>query len=136
MEETSSFFVVESEISQDDIFQTLDKQQIENEKKIWKDLISSKEWRLTEGHFHLCSKKIESIVDKALSLYKEGSLPLRIKEDSDIRIGIEAYFGDLNSFPSNGSRLSHLKRVLDCIGKTKSPIWREISNLIESFQSN
>jgi len=35
-------------------------------------MISSKEWRLTEGHFNLCSKKIESIVDKALSLYKEG----------------------------------------------------------------
>lgn len=58
--------------SQDEIFQTLDKQQIENEKKILKDMISSKEWRLTEGRFNLCSKKIESIVDKALSLYKEG----------------------------------------------------------------
>ncbi|KAL9277508.1 putative RNA-dependent RNA polymerase, mitoviral (mitochondrion) [Arabidopsis thaliana] len=32
-------------------------------------------WRLTEGHFNLCSKKIESIVDKALSLYKEGFAP-------------------------------------------------------------
>jgi len=59
-----------------------------------KDLISSKEWRLTEGHFNLCSKKIESIVDKALSLYKEGFAP---SDKGRFRYSHRYWSGDMNS---------------------------------------
>lgn len=58
-------------------------------------------------------------------MYGEGTLKSIIEgkerdlrdlniEESNIRIGIEAYLGDLHSFLSNASRLSHLKKVLAC----------------------
>ncbi|XP_024010474.1 LOW QUALITY PROTEIN: uncharacterized protein LOC18014820 [Eutrema salsugineum] len=49
------------------------KTQVETKKKALN--LNVMDWRLTEGHFNLCSKKIESIVEKALSLYKEGFAP-------------------------------------------------------------
>lgn len=140
---TSSVMLLESQITQDDLFRTVEL----NEDKVWKDLISSKEWRFTERHFHFCEQKIQRIIDKALDMYGEGTLKSGIEgkerdlrdlniEESDIRIGIEAYLSDLHSFLSNASRLGHLKSVLACIGKTKSPIWQAITNLIIRFQSN
>lgn len=68
------------------------------------------------------------------TLYKEGSLPLRIDEDADIGRGIDAYFADLNRFTSNQQRLRHLQQVHACIGNPKSPIWREIKGFIESYK--
>ena len=94
---------------------------LDREKKEWEDLISSKEWRLTENHFSLCESRI---AEKTLALYKEGSLPLRIDEDANIGRGIDAYFADLNRFTSNQQRLRHLQQVHACIGNPKSPIWR------------
>ncbi|KAG7529285.1 Ribosomal protein L10e/L16 (mitochondrion) [Arabidopsis thaliana x Arabidopsis arenosa] len=79
----------------DDLFRTVEL----NEDKVWKDLISSKEWRFTERHFHFCEQKIQRIIDKALDMYGEGTLKSLIEgkerdlrdlniEESDIRIGI------------------------------------------------
>ena len=105
------------------------------ERKQWQDLLSSKEWRLTERHFNLCESRISAIVTKTLSLYKdkdkEGHLNLNIKEEADIARGIDAYFADLNRFTSNQQRLRHIQRVRECIGNQKSPIWREIRGYME-----
>ncbi|RYQ95164.1 hypothetical protein Ahy_B08g090220 [Arachis hypogaea] len=83
------------------------------ERKQWQDLLSSKEWRLTERHFNLCKSRISAIVTKTLSLYKdkEGHLNLNIKEEADIARGIDAYFADLNRFTSNQQRLRHIQRI-------------------------
>ena len=110
--------VVEGEVSQNDLWAAL-------EKKDWEDLISSKEWRSTERHFNLCESKIKTIVEKTLSLYKQGNLPLQIEEDDDIGRGIDAYFADLNHFTSNQQRLQHIQRVHECIGKKKSNMARD-----------
>lgn len=95
-------------------------------------LLSSKEWRLTERHFHLCESRISVIVAKTMSLYKEGHLNLKIKEEADIARGIDAYFADLNRFTSNQQRLQHLQRVQECIGNPKSRIWQEIKGYMEN----
>ena len=129
VEGTSSSFLVEGEVSQNEIWTALDR-----EKKEWEDLISSKEWRLTENNLSLCESRIAAIVEKTLALYKEGSLRLRIDEDADIGRGIDAYFADLNRFTSNQQRLRHLQQVHACIGNPKSPIWREIKGFIESYK--
>lgn len=65
---SSSSSVVEGEVSQNAIWEAVD---IDEKKQ---DLISSKEWRSTERHFTLCEIKISAIVEKTISLYKEGSL--------------------------------------------------------------
>jgi len=119
--------VVEGEVSQNEIWAAL-------EKKEWKDLISSKEWRSIEKHFDLCESKIKTIIEETLSLYKQGNLPLQIEEDADIGRGIDAYFADLNHFESNQQRLQHIKRAQACIGNPNSKIWREIKGLIESYK--
>ena len=125
VEGTSFSSVVEGEVSQNEIWTAV-------ERKQWQDLLSSKEWRLTERHFHLCESRISAIVTKTLSLYKEGHLNLNIKEEADIARGIDAYFADLNRFTSNQQRLRHIQRVHECIGNQKSPIWREIRGYMEN----
>lgn len=124
---SSSSSVVEGEVSQNEIWAAVDIA----EKKQWQDLISSKEWRSTERHSAICEIKISAIVEKTLSLYKEGRLPLHIREDTDIADGIKAYFANLHCFTSNHQRLRHIKTVHGCIGNPRSDIWREIKGYIE-----
>jgi len=57
VEGTSSSSVVEGEVSQNQIWAAV-------ERKQWQDLLSSKEWRLTERRFHLCESRISVIVGK------------------------------------------------------------------------
>lgn len=127
--ESSSSFSVEGEVSQDAIWDAV---AVTEEKQQWQSLISSKEWRATEMHFTLCEAKISAIVERVTSLYKEGSLPLNIKEEKDIQRGFEVYFSDMNRFESNRTRLNHIKRVAECVGNGRSWIWRELKGYIES----
>ena len=78
--EGTSSSVVEGEVPQNDIWTAVDIA----ERKQWQDLLSSKEWRLTERHFNLCESRIGAILTRTLSLYKEGHLNLNIKEEADI----------------------------------------------------
>ena len=128
VEGTSSSSVVEGEVSQNEIWKAVEIA----ERKQWQDLLSSKEWQLTERHFNLCESRISAIVTKTLSLYKEGHLNINIQEEADIARGIDAYFADLNRFTSNQQRLQHIQRVHECIGNQKSPIWREIRGYMEN----
>ncbi|GKC07737.1 hypothetical protein Tco_0999347 [Tanacetum coccineum] len=44
-------------------------------------------------------------------MYRDGHLVLDIKDESDIKRGLDAYFSDLYDFPSNGHRFRRLKLV-------------------------
>lgn len=123
--ESSSSFSVEGEVSQDAIWDA-----VTEEKEQWQALISSREWRSTEAHFALCEAKIAAIVERVTSLYKEGDLPLNIKEEEDIRRGFDVYFSDMGRFESNQKRLNHIKKVSECVGNGRSRIWCEIRRYI------
>lgn len=128
--ESSFSFSVEEEVSQDAVWDAV---AVTEEKQQWESLISSKEWRAVDLHYALCETKIDSICERVTSLYKEGSLPLNIKEESDIKRGFAAYFSDLFRFESNRARLTHIKRVGECVGNEKSAIWRELKGFMESY---
>ncbi|CDP17408.1 unnamed protein product [Coffea canephora] len=126
--EASSAFSVD--VSQDEIWDTVEAE----EQKQWKALISSREYMEVERHFALCERKISAIVEKVTSFFKEGSLPLNIDEEGDIRRGVEIYFSDLHLFHSNHQRLGHINRALEAVGNPKSRIWNQIKDQIESLR--
>lgn len=127
--ESSYSFSVSGEVSQDAVWDAV---AVTEEKQQWQSLISSKEWRAVDMHYTLCENKISTLCDRVTALYKEGSLPLNIKEEEDIKRGFAAYFSDLFRFESNRARLTHIKRAGECVGNEKSSIWRELKRLMES----
>lgn len=104
-----------------------------SKKKEWEDTLSSKEWKSTERHFDLCDRKIKTIREEVLSLYKKGALELEIDDEADIGRGLDAHFVNLHDFDSRKKRLHHIKRVRDSIGKEDCDLWAEIRGLIESY---
>lgn len=58
------------------------------EKREWEALILSKEWRAADRHLNLCEERIAEIRSKISTLYKNGNLELYLREEDDIRRGV------------------------------------------------